>query len=156
MTWHTVAQFFAAGAPQTKGSTSAFAFKRKDGSLGANVTNSNKKARPWQDTISGEATLVFRRPDPLVSPIQVRMQFYFDRPKGHFRKSGELAKGAPTFPITKRADIDKAERVVLDALTGVIYRDDSQVVSTRADKFYATPTAPQGVWVEVLEWRSEP
>lgn len=37
---------------------------------------------------------------------------------------------------TVRPDIDKCLRAVLDALTGVGYADDSQVVSVRAVKLY--------------------
>ena len=45
----------------------------------------------------------------------------------------------------KRPDLDKLSRSVLDALTYVIFADDSQVVHLRATKDYGAP----GVAVEI-------
>jgi crossover junction endodeoxyribonuclease RusA len=45
----------------------------------------------------------------------------------------------------KRPDLDKLIRAVLDALTQVIFADDSQVVEIRATKDYVAP----GVTVEI-------
>ena len=38
---------------------------------------------------------------------------------------------------TKKPDLDNIAKIVLDSLNGLAYKDDSQVVSLRIDKFYA-------------------
>jgi crossover junction endodeoxyribonuclease RusA len=49
--------------------------------------------------------------------------------------------------MTKKPDIDKLIRAVLDALKGVAWCDDSQVVSVYASKRYGQP----GCKVEIFE-----
>jgi Holliday junction resolvase RusA-like endonuclease len=39
---------------------------------------------------------------------------------------------------TKKPDIDNIEKIIFDALNGIAYNDDSQIVSCWADKFYST------------------
>lgn len=71
-------------------------------------------------------------------PICMTVYFYIDRPKGHYgtgRNAGQLKPSAPGNPAT-RPDIDKLLRAVLDGLTGVAFRDDSQVVDVFARKYY--------------------
>lgn len=49
------------------------------------------------------------------------------RPKDHFSTAGVIKQWAPRFP-TKKPDLDKTLRAIKDALTGIVYVDDSQVV----------------------------
>jgi len=53
-------------------------------------------------------------------------------------------------PAVKRPDLDKLVRAVFDALTNVVFKDDSQVVSVFASKRLAGPGDTVGVTVEVL------
>lgn len=71
----------------------------------------------------------------LEGAVVVIAEFRFTRPPSHFTKGGELRKGAPMTP--GRPDIDKLLRGLLDALTGVAFRDDSQVSDIDARKVYA-------------------
>ncbi len=68
--------------------------------------------------------------------VKVRLGFYFQRPKSHYTSKGLLRKGAPR-EHTRKPDTDKLIRCVLDALTGVAYKDDSQVVEAFGVKHYA-------------------
>lgn len=52
--------------------------------------------------------------------------------RGSFPKS--LPKGVETRPQTRRPDADNICKCVLDALNGVAYADDAQVVSLRVEK----------------------
>ena len=58
--------------------------------------------------------------------VIVRCDFFFARPKSHYKRDGTLKEGVPE-AHTKRPDVDKLLRCVLDALTGIAYKDDSQV-----------------------------
>lgn len=79
--------------------------------------------------------------DLLTGPLAVEFVFYRARPKGHFR-TGRLAHQlrpfAAPYPAT-RPDALKLARGVEDALQGVIYRDDAQIVEETLRKEYGTP-----------------
>ena len=66
--------------------------------------------------------------------VEIIIDFVFARPKSHLRKTG-LAADAPQWP---RKDIDNLEKAVLDALNGVAWHDDSQVVRVVKSKSYGT------------------
>lgn len=62
-------------------------------------------------------------------PIRVGLVLYTKRPKSHWRVGGELSSEGlrKTLPVRK-PDVDNAAKAVLDALNGLLYKDDSQVV----------------------------
>ncbi len=71
--------------------------------------------------------------------MSVNYAFYFARPKSHFSPKGVLLKNAPAHPTGRNiGDIEKLARSVSDALTGVAYDDDSQVVEMELTKAYDT------------------
>ena len=71
------------------------------------------------------------------SPLNLEVDFYVPRPKGHFGKRG-LRLSAPAFPTVK-PDATKLLRAVEDALTGIVWRDDAQVVEQHVSKLYGEP-----------------
>ncbi len=78
---------------------------------------------------------------PIEGPVKVWMSFYLARPKGHFgtgRNAALLKPSAPPLPIV-RPDSLKLARGTEDALTGIIWRDDAQVVDLVIHKRYADP-----------------
>ena len=64
-------------------------------------------------------------------PISIEAVFYFDRPKS-------LAKRI--WAKLTKPDLDKLQRSLFDALTGICYRDDSQVTRVLAEKVYPGPS----------------
>jgi len=77
---------------------------------------------------------------PVYGPISMTLEFYVDRPKAHYRTgkySHILKDTAPTWHIS-RADIDNYVKLVLDALNGVYYKDDSQICHLKTIKKYST------------------
>lgn len=132
--------FFVPGIPVAKGSLRAFT--RRGGGVGVEEGNADK-VRPWMSSIS----LAARDAGTTATdgPIRVGMTFVFPRPKGHFNSKG-LVRGTAPAAHTKKPDIDKLIRAVLDALTGVAFADDSQVVTLEpASKRYARETTPPGL-----------
>lgn len=104
------------------------------------MVESSKKLPAWRADVREAATRLMFGGGPLDGAAFVGLIFYLPRPKGHFgtgRNAGLLKPSAPAYP-TGRPDIDKLARAVLDAITGVIIRDDAQVVSVSAGKLYAT------------------
>ena len=75
----------------------------------------------------------------LEGPIKVRFLFLLPRKKTVKRK----------FPISKfDGDVDKLVRAIFDAMTGIVYGDDSQVTDSSEQKRYADGQKP-GVWIYI-------
>ena len=104
------------------------------------MLESSKRLRPWRQDVRF-AALEMRPPDwDMTKPMGLVLEFRFSRPQSHFgTKSGAsyLKPKAPAQPVSARlGDIDKLSRAVLDALTGVAYLDDRQVIQLEASKGY--------------------
>lgn len=111
-------RFTVYGKPEPQGSSRAFIPK---GSNRAVITSANSKLKPWRQQLSDTAIAVMGgMVDPYEGAVEVRCSFYFLRPKSTSKKI--LHK-------TTKPDVDKLTRAVFDALTGVCYRDDSQIVN---------------------------
>lgn len=98
------------------------------------ITDDNPNSRAWKTQVKDAAKSVYKGP-LLEGPIEIVMQFVFLRPLSHRGKKG-LKPSAPRNHVTK-PDVLKLARSVEDALTGVIYRDDSQIVHEVLTKTYA-------------------
>jgi Holliday junction resolvase RusA-like endonuclease len=93
--------------------------------MGVAIVDANPKSRDWKTTVSQTAAEQFRG-ELLDGPLAVEFTFRVVRPKGHFGKRG-LLPSAPEFPAVK-PDLLKLARGVEDALTGIVWRDDSLIV----------------------------
>jgi len=133
-------EFWVSGEPKTAGSKRAFIPK---GWKRAIVVDDNPKSRDWKTDVSQAASAAYKG-DLLMGPIELSLIFVRLRPAGHLAKKG-IRASAPEFPITK-PDALKLARAVEDALTGIIWRDDSQIVDEHLYKRYG---AKPGVHVKV-------
>ena len=93
---------------------------------------------------------------PTPAPVRVVAHFLFTRPKGHYSKpkdlySHELRRSAPIYPGRGCGDIDKLLRALCDAITGVLFDDDSQVAHVTASREYAKRGQPPQAQVTVAE-----
>lgn len=118
-------RFRVYGLPAPQGSKRGFA--TKSGRVA--MVESSKKVKPWREAVSWAAREVYRGP-LLTGPVVLACVFILPRPKSHYRTgkhAGELRPDAPTFS-TKYPDCSKAIRSTEDALTGIVWRDDAQVI----------------------------
>lgn len=83
-------------------------------------------------------------------PVSVIVQFTFARPPSHMNKSG-CKKKAPLFP---KCDCDNLAKGVLDAMTGIVWYDDDQVVELHVYKRYG-PKAETQIEVHGVELLAE-
>lgn len=125
-------EFFVPGHPGPQGS-------KKHVGRGIMI-ESSKRVAPWRHAV---ATVAVRHADGLLDgPVGVRVQFILPRPKT-----------APARAVVSAArrigDLDKLCRSTLDALSNVIYRDDSQVVDIRATKRVALPGETPGAHITI-------
>lgn len=70
--------------------------------------------------------------EPFDGPVRVRIEYWFPVPKSYSNKKKEALIGTPH---TKKPDLDNLVKTI-DALNGVVFLDDSQVVDIRAQKMY--------------------
>lgn len=131
--------FTVVGLPATKGSGRAVisnstgkAFYKPD----------NPRTKGWQQTIANAAALELQREANAElrfeqGPIALECCFYLPRPQALLTK-----RNAPIdHPHVKKPDLDKLTRACKDALTRVVWTDDSQVIDLVARKRYCAAGA---------------
>jgi Holliday junction resolvase RusA-like endonuclease len=139
-----VVSFSIEGRPQPAGSKRAFPRKRKDGRLAVSVVDMNPNAAGWKAHIRERAANAFPclgLPAMNGEPVGLSVDFYFERPRSHYRTGRFAHLLKPSAPIrpTVKPDTTKVLRALEDALTGIAWKDDAQVVDQRARKFYGDP-----------------
>jgi len=141
--------FFCEGVPATAGSKTGFPIKdKKTGKIRVIMAPANKRQKPWMACVAAAAREKYQGP-PLTGPIRITMDYFFLRPKSHFGTGKNANVLKPNAPIyhTKRPDLTKLVRAVEDALTSIIWKDDSQVYEAQTAKHYGNYT---GVSVTVI------
>ena len=81
-------------------------------------------------------------------PLVVFIEFYFQRPKCHFKK-GQLKADAPKF-VTKTPDVDNCTKFVLDALQPRVVANDKTVTKVVAEKKWCESDTSQRTTIELL------
>lgn len=143
-------RFEVIGRPVPQGSNRAFT--PKGGSRAFIVAGNQATLSKWRGDIRN-ALEGSKPPQPVAGPVRMDLTFGLTRPKSHYhpvtksRRVIELRADAPAFYLGK-PDTDKLERAVLDALTGVVYLDDSQVFEVTGRKVWIEPGEP-GLRAEV-------
>lgn len=147
------------GTPAPKGSSRAILARgrgRPRAVLVPGGSDVNKAAlKAWDIAVSAAAAIRLGNvgwPRFVDAALTVTVVFRIARPDGHWRKGkyGESLKpSAPAFPATK-PDVDKLARSTLDALTGIVWDDDSRIVCLSVAKVYAQP-GQEGACITVRE-----
>lgn len=134
--------FEAAGIPRPQGSLTPWV-SAATGKVHVSHSGGVVFAK-WRGIVAATARRSFDGP-PMTGPVGVQMLFRLPRPAG-------ASPGTFTTP----PDVDKLSRAVLDALAGVVYVDDAQVVRLVASKVYAAPPwSDPGVVVNVEDWAED-
>jgi len=125
--------FEVINTPVPQGSMRAFVINGKPV-----ITYSSKKLSDWRLLVASMAKNHVSA--AIEGPVAITLRFRLVKPKSAPKKKRIFAD--------KRPDLDKLIRAVLDAITGVVIRDDSQVVAITATKDYGSTS---GVSIEVDE-----
>jgi len=128
--------FTVYGKPQPAGSKRVVPAGGKRGGRPL-VIDAAKRSRPWKQEVAGVAELAMKGRALLAGPLILHLRFFVARPRGHFGARG-VRPTAPVAP-TVRPDLLKLARAVEDALTGIVYRDDAQIVAETLLKMYDQP-----------------
>lgn len=121
--------WFVEGTPVPQGSKTATVINGR-----AVMFEANKKHKAWRDHVRATVGTL---ETPSTQPVRVELQFWFEKPKTVKREH-----------MSVKPDLDKLSRSVLDAITGGILKDDSQVVILNARKEYGDKP---GVLIRVME-----
>lgn len=125
--------FTVYGKPEPAGSKTAGVTKRGK----RYVRDSNPASKEWKRLVAQVAGEQMEGRELLGGPLSLVVEFFRPRPKGHFGVRG-LLPSAPEFPTTA-PDTTKLLRAIEDAMQGVVYRNDSQIVAQVARKHYGEP-----------------
>lgn len=126
--------FTVHGDPVTQGSMKAVISR----TTGRAMVKPSKKLAPWRGLIGWEARKAHAGA-PIEGPVIVRADFFVRRPRSLPKR---------VLHCIKKPDTDKLARALLDSISGVLIRDDAQVVELVATKSYGA--APR-VEVKVIE-----
>ena len=107
------------GVPVPQGSKNVY--------RGRLVEAQGKKLKDWREAVKKAAEDNYQR-ELIEGPVELQVIFYITKPK-------TVKREFPTVP----ADLDKLIRAIGDALSGRVYKDDSQIISITADKRYGDP-----------------
>lgn len=156
-------QFFVAGIPRPAGSKRYFPIRKGGVPTGkAIIVDACAKSKDWKVDVRAEADRAIRNfevnPSALKidwtpiyhAPLRVSFRFQLTHPKGHYgtgKNAASVKDSAPRFHVTT-PDVLKLARAIEDALKGIIYRDDSQIVTELITKRYADRP---GVYIEIAE-----
>lgn len=107
------------------------------------MVHSNKALLPWREQVRACALAAGVLCGSHDDAKSLEVLYYVQRPKSHYGKRG-LKESAPQYPTNRRGgDADKVLRAIGDALTGVAWMDDSQIVTATVRKCWATESEPE-------------
>ena len=142
----TAIQFFVHGLPVPQGSKKVI--------RGNVIEMADARLRSWRQDVASAAknAMTQEGAEAGIEPVDVRLMFFLPRPQGHYgtgKNANRLKPSAPPTPAV-HPDLDKLVRSVLDALTGIAFRDDKQVVSLTAAKLYSDGDSSPGLMGAVM------
>lgn len=148
MTFHDLkrddaVRFFVPGKPQGKGRPRAVA----RGKFVRMYTP--EKTASYESTVALAASQAMGSRAPIVGPVSVVMGIALPVPASWSKRKQASALDGIVLPTTK-PDADNVVKAVFDAINGVVWGDDTQVVDLRLIKRYA-PTPGVSMRVTPLE-----
>lgn len=141
-------EFRVIGIPKPGGSKTAFYNKKTGRTM---IVDACKKVKQWRDSVISAASEAYQGV-LLSNPLKLDITFYMPRPKNHYgtgKKIGKLKPHAPKYHTCK-PDRTKLLRSTEDALTKILWRDDSQIVEGNTIKLYANSLPGADICIELL------
>lgn len=138
-------EFWVDGTPAPQGSKRAFHHAATGKII---MAESSAKVKPWRQAVASAARDAMAGNAPALVSLRMFAVFYFPRPKAHFNSKGALKPNAPAY-VAKTPDLSKLQRSTEDAMTGIVYRDDSQIVQLDLRKMFANPGQSLGARISI-------
>ncbi len=101
------------------------------------ITYTPKKTVEYETFIKEMYVTECRNEKPKEGPVKMSIRAYFPIPKSVSKiKKTSMERG--NIRPTKKPDVDNIVKIVGDALNGLAYLDDKQIVSCSVEKFYSS------------------
>jgi Holliday junction resolvase RusA-like endonuclease len=124
------------GEPVAKGRPRFSTVRKRDGDVFVS-TYTPKKTAAYEDLIrwsyKAQSGATFFHKD---RELSLTANAYFAIPKSASKKKRRLMEDGHIRPV-KRPDADNILKAIADALNGIAYHDDAQIVSARIEKFWS-------------------
>lgn len=101
------------------------------------TTYTPKKTVNYETLIKELYATEYRLEKPKEGPLKMKITAYFPIPKSVSKVKATSMERGHIRP-TKRPDVDNIIKIVADALNGLAYKDDSQIVSCCLEKYYSS------------------
>lgn len=112
------------------------------------MVESSKNVKPWRLLVQQAA--VATGADTITVAVSMSTVFLFNRPKGHYRKDGNLTAKAPRWH-TVRPDGSKLLRSTEDAIVDAgLLRDDSLICCSTFTKRYCVNSERPGAIITLI------
>ena len=112
-----------------------------------------KKTRVDEENLRAQM-LPYRPESPLQGALSLMLLIYRSIPKSFSKKRQKLAEAGHISPIT-RPDIDNYLKQCVDAMSGIFFRDDSQICQVTLAKWYSDRPRIQVSISQIQEEREE-
>ena len=120
-----------------------------------NVTYTPKPTKDYEKLVRQcyIAKYADKQPIPAKIPLKVSIIANYPITQSMPKKQVKIIENGGAFTVrpTKKPDADNISKIILDALNGLAYYDDNQVVTLRIDKCYAKDESQVGVYVKIDE-----
>ena len=96
------------------------------------------KCKAYKAVVAAAERAAMKGKEPITGPVLVVCQFFLPIPKGWVKAKRKDALDDVIRPL-KRPDGDNLEKLIWDALTGIVWSDDAQIVQWAGAKWYGNP-----------------
>jgi len=131
-------RFQILGTPVGKGRPRATTMKKKDGSSFVRMYTPGRTVQA-ENSVLAQA-LPYKPDAPLTCPLYMRISAYIAIPSS-FTKAKRMAASEGAIYPTGKPDADNLGKLICDALNGVFYADDKQIVTLYIYKRYTALAA---------------
>lgn len=159
-----ILDFFVQGHPAPGGSKNFFPVWTKGGKLIIKKTakgnemplmrvvdDAGKGNKEWRKIVGWEAKRAMAFKIPIAGrPLQWKFNFWLKRPQAEINAAGELKLWAKKHHLSA-PDVLKLCRSTEDAMTGIVWHDDAQVVCGSFSKQYCAPKEVPGCRIRIFE-----
>ena len=99
-------------------------------------TYTPKKTVDYERLIAAKALSAMASAIPVETPVAIFIWINHAIPASYSKKRKEACLNGLEFP--KKPDLDNVAKLYLDAMNGIVYKDDVQVIKLRVSKRYDT------------------
>lgn len=112
-----------------------------------------QKTVAFENIIAGEVKNSIEKQKlgpPLLGPVSVVVTFGLKMPNAMSRRKKQQCRDLKLFP-NKKPDIDNCEKAIFDAIQGLLFADDKQVVNSESYKVYSDESFIEIEVYEIIE-----